>query len=268
MKETAERGSQAASEIHTARVCGLPVAVIDYEGAVKQIEEWAMNGNEVRAVSAANTHVAAHSRRVESFGAAMSQFDLICPDGMPLVWAVNRQLPQEERLNDRVYGPNLMLASIKASRSNPAVRHFFFGGKESTLAKLEERFEKDWPEATITGSYSPPFGEWPEDEFERICEKIRESGANVIWVGLGCPKQEQWIGDHKDKLPPGVYLAVGAAFAFHAGEVSQAPKFLQRIGMEWAYRLMMEPRRLFKRYFVNNRLFLQYWITDMVKNRG
>ncbi len=267
MTEVKEDGKRDHSRIQTVPVCDLPVAVIDYEGAVNQIAEWATKGDRAYAVSAANTHVAAHARRNKEFGIAMSRFDLVCPDGMPLVWAVNRCLPRQLRLKDRVYGPNLMLESIKASRSNPAVRHFFFGGKESTLEKLEKRFADDWPDATVAGSYSPPFGQWPADEIGRICEKIRASDANVIWVGLGCPKQEKWIADYRDKLPPGVYLAVGAAFAFHAGEVSQAPRFLQKIGMEWSYRLVMEPRRLFKRYFVNNTLFLKYWITDMVKKR-
>ncbi|MFP6877079.1 MAG: WecB/TagA/CpsF family glycosyltransferase [Roseibacillus sp.] len=261
-----QTGSRAAAEadVRTVPVCGLPVAVLDYGRAVELILGWAEDRETVYAVEAANTHVAAQSRRDKEFGAAMDRFDLVCPDGMPLVWAANHQIPHEERMRDRVYGPTLMLRTIKASEKEP-VRHFFLGGRESTLKKLEARFKEDCPDAVLAGAYSPPFGEWPEDEFERICEKIRESGSNIIWVSLGCPKQEMWIGQHKDRMPPGVYLGVGAAFAFHAGEVRQAPLFLQRIGMEWFYRLLMEPRRLFRRYLVNNALFIGYWLADTMK---
>ena len=163
-----------------------------------------------------------------------------------------------EKLEDRVYGPTLMLKSIEYSRGKPDLKHFLFGGAQSTLDKLNAKFAEEFPDAEIVGSYSPPFGEWPEGEFEKICKLIKESGANHVWVGLGCPKQELWIAKHKADLPPACYFGIGAAFAFHAGEVKQAPAFLQKIGMEWAYRLCMEPRRLFKRYFVYNSLFLYY----------
>ncbi|MDE0595059.1 MAG: WecB/TagA/CpsF family glycosyltransferase [Akkermansiaceae bacterium] len=258
--------SEAAAKagVRTVPICGLPIAVLDYARAVEIILTWAQDRERAYAVEAANTHVAAQSRYDKAFGAAINRFDLICPDGMPLIWAANHQIPEEERMSDRVYGPNLMLRTIEASVGTP-VRHFFLGGKKSTLEKLEARFAKDCPGAELGGSYSPPFGAWPDDEFERICERIRETRSNVIWVGLGCPKQETWIGNHKNRLPPGVYLGVGAAFAFHAGELKQAPPFLQRIGMEWSYRLLMEPRRLFKRYLVNNALFVGYWLADTIK---
>ncbi|RYD26389.1 MAG: glycosyltransferase, partial [Verrucomicrobiaceae bacterium] len=119
---------------------------------------------------------------------------------------------------------------------------------------MKDRF----PGAVIAGAYSPPFGEWPAEEHERIFQLIRDSGASLIWVGLGCPKQERWIARFKDRLPPGVYFGIGAAFAFHANRVRQAPAFLQKIGMEWAFRMLTEPRRLFRRYLVNNSLFLWY----------
>jgi N-acetylglucosaminyldiphosphoundecaprenol N-acetyl-beta-D-mannosaminyltransferase len=195
----------------------------------------------------------------------MEKFDLITPDGMPLVWSVNRQLDDQDKLKDRVYGPTLMLKTIESTQGQPELKHFLFGGKQSTLDKLQERFAKDFPDTAIAGAYSPPFGDWPEDEFDRICEKVRASSANLVWVGLGCPKQEYWIAKHKDQLPPAVYFGIGAAFAFHAGEVKQAPSFLQRIGCEWLYRLCAEPRRLFKRYFTYNSLFIWYAIRDQMK---
>lgn len=251
--------------MRTESVIGLPLACTDYAGAVQWVLDRAAVTAVPLAVEAANTHVAALARSDASFGEAMRRFDLIVPDGMPLVWSLNAALPEEERLKDRVYGPTLMLETLKASAGRPEFRHFLLGGKESTLVKLEEAFAKDFPGLSIAGTHSPPFGEWPADEFDRICTRIRESGANLIWVGLGCPKQEHWIARHKDQLPPGIYFGIGAAFAFHAGEVSQAPALLQRFGLEWAYRIAAEPRRLFKRYFTYNSLFLWYSLRDRLR---
>jgi N-acetylglucosaminyldiphosphoundecaprenol N-acetyl-beta-D-mannosaminyltransferase len=243
-------------------IIGLPVAACDYPSAVTWILDHASRKDQAYAVEAANTHVAALARHDPAFGETMARFDLICPDGMPLVWALNSQLPPAEKLKDRVYGPTLMLETIKATQNQPQFRHFLLGGKSSTLEKLQTRFSNDFPNAIIAGSHSPPFGEWPADEFDRICQAIRDSNANLIWVGLGCPKQEHWIAQNKHLLPPGVYFGIGAAFAFHAGEVKQSPPILQRLGLEWAYRLAMEPRRLFKRYFTYNSLFLYYSLKD------
>ncbi len=115
----------------------------------------------------------------------------------------------------------------------------------------------------LAGTDSPPYADWPADEFARIFGKIAESGANLVWVGLGCPKQEKWIADNLDSLPAGVYFGVGAAFAFHAGEVKQAPAFLQKLGIEWLFRLCMEPRRLWRRYVTHNSLFVYYYLRDL-----
>jgi N-acetylglucosaminyldiphosphoundecaprenol N-acetyl-beta-D-mannosaminyltransferase len=251
--------------MRTIPVIGLPLACTDYAGAVAWILDKAAAPTAATAVEAANTHVAALARSDAAFGESMRRFDLIVPDGMPLVWSLNAALPPDERLTDRVYGPTLMLETLKATAGRPEFRHFLLGGKESTLAKLKAVFAERFPGVAIAGSYSPPFGEWPADEFERMTAKIRESGANLIWVGLGCPKQEHWIARHKDRLPPGVYFGIGAAFAFHAGEVSQAPAILQKCGLEWAYRIAAEPRRLFRRYFTYNSLFLWYSLRDRMR---
>ncbi|MFC5050699.1 WecB/TagA/CpsF family glycosyltransferase [Rubritalea spongiae] len=250
----------------TVDVIGLPVAVTDYSSAIDWIFDRALAADRAYAIEAANTHVAALARHEQEFGEVMAQFDLICPDGMPLVWAINRCLGKRkkekeespEKLTDRVYGPTLMLKTIEASEGQPDLKHFFLGGAQSTLEKLHRRFEEQYPGSHIAGSYSPPFGDWPEEEFEKIRENIVASGANLIWVGLGCPKQERWIAKYKEQLPPGCYFGIGAAFAFHAGEVDQAPCWMQRIGMEWFYRLCKEPRRLSKRYFKYNGLFVWY----------
>jgi N-acetylglucosaminyldiphosphoundecaprenol N-acetyl-beta-D-mannosaminyltransferase len=244
-------------------IIGLSVAATNYAGAVAWILERAREGDRPVAVEAANTHVAALARTDPEFGDSMRRFDLICPDGMPLVWALNSKLGAAEKLTERVYGPTLMLETLKATDGKPSeFKHFLLGGKPSTLAKLTRSFAGQFPGIAIAGTHSPPFGEWPEDEFETIAGKIRASGANLVWVGLGCPKQEHWIARNKHRLPPGVYFGIGAAFAFHAGEVRQAPPLIQRLGLEWAYRVAMEPRRLFKRYFTYNSLFVYHLVRD------
>lgn len=243
-------------------VIGLPVAATDYAGAVAWILGKAALADRAFAVEAANTHVASLARSDEEFCASMQKFDLITPDGMPLVWTINAQLPPAEKLTDRVYGPTLMLETIKATEGKPEFCHFLLGGKQSTLDTLTAKFSSDFPDALFTGVYSPPLGAWPAGEMETIIGKIRASGANLVWVGLGCPKQEHWIAKNKHLLPPAVYFGIGAAFAFHAGEVKQAPALFQKTGLEWAYRLAMEPRRLFKRYLTYNSLFLYYSLKD------
>ena len=187
--------------MQTVSVIGLPVAATNYAGAVAWILEHAEKKH-AYAVEASNTHVAALARTNADFAAVMARFDLICPDGMPLVWALNSRLPAADRLTDRVYGPTLMLETLAATAGNPAFRHFLLGGRQKTLDTLTEKFSTRFPGTVIAGTHSPPFGEWPESEFNTISEKIRTSGANLIWVGLGCPKQEHWIAANKDRLPP------------------------------------------------------------------
>lgn len=248
--------------LETRPILGVPVAVANYTSAVEEVFRLARQGDQAFAVEAANTMVVTLARHETAFREVMAKFDLILPDGMPLVWRLNRKLPTDKKLADRVYGPTLMLEVLRASQAASDLRHFLLGGTPEVLHQLESKLRVTFPGATIAGAYSPPFGQWPEDENGKIFSRIRETGANLIWVGLGCPKQENWIASCKPFLPPGVYFGIGAAFAFHAGKVKQAPAFLQRIGMEWAFRLAMEPKRLFKRYFKFNSLFLWYSLRD------
>lgn len=251
----------------TIPVIGLPIAVTNYQEAVDWILEHAAKQDRAYAVEAANTHVAALTHQDPEFAEAMGEFDLICPDGMPLVWVLNARLPFSKKLVDRVYGPTLMLETFaRTNAPQSSFRHFLLGGKDSTLQKLQSHFNEKFPHATMAGCYSPPFGEWPQGESERMAAMIRDSGANLVWVGLGCPKQEKWIAANKHLLPPAVYFGIGAAFAFHAGEVRQAPKLVQKTGMEWLFRLLMEPKRLFKRYLTYNSIFAYQLLRDLRKD--
>lgn len=246
--------------METREVIGLPVVASDYAGVAAWCLEKARTGTRAYAVAAANVHLTTLARHDPAFAASMARFDLVCPDGMPLVWVVNQALPSERRLTGRVYGPTLMLKVIEAA--GPGSRHFLLGGTPGLLERLGEVLAGRFPGVAFDG-YAPPFGEWPEDEFERIRARILASGARFVWVGLGCPKQENWIAQHKEALPAAVYFGVGAAFAFHAGAVAQAPATIQRLGLEWAWRLAREPRRLWRRYLVYNSLFIWYLLRDM-----
>ena len=250
--------------IKTVPVLDFSIAATTREMAVVQIEQWATAGDRAYAVGAADAHVIARASSDADYAEKIQRFDLILPDGMPLLWEINSQLHPAERLKERVSGADIM--QLILAEENPAQErvHFLLGGSEKLLADLKDLITSDFPHAKLGGVYSPPFGAWPADEFERICQKIAASGATDIWVGLGCPKQETWIAQHLDRLPPGVYYAVGAAFAFLAGHVKRAPIFFQKNGLEWFYRICCEPKRLWKRYFVYNSLFIFYWFKKRI----
>jgi N-acetylglucosaminyldiphosphoundecaprenol N-acetyl-beta-D-mannosaminyltransferase len=245
----------------TAGVLGQPLAVTDYAGAVELVQAAARRADQPYLVAAANTHVIALGRHDPEFGAALEKFSLLLPDGMPLVWCMNHFSGAE--MKDRVYGPTFMLHCLEADKGE--FSHYLVGGSEELLETLQRKLREKFSTIRIAGAYSPPFGPWPEDEDERIIGRIAQSGAQFVWIGLGCPKQEFWLARNKDRLPPGVYPAVGAAFAFHAGRVKQAPMWMQRLGLEWIFRLLAEPRRLWKRYVVYNSLFLFYLAIDFIK---
>jgi N-acetylglucosaminyldiphosphoundecaprenol N-acetyl-beta-D-mannosaminyltransferase len=268
--ETDHRTENAGAppETSVCPVLGCPLALTDYAGAVEQVREWARRADRAYAVEAANTHVVALARHDPAFRAAMSAFDLWLPDGMPLVWSMNRRVPADRKLRDRVYGPTFMLHCLAATEGNEAEGHFLLGGSDELLAALQTKLLARFPRLRIAGVCAPPFGTWPPGEDERILAQIEASKARFIWVGLGCPKQEFWISRYRSRLPAGVYFGIGAAFAFHAGRVRQAPGWMQRAGLEWLFRLLAEPRRLFRRYFVYNSLFLYYLAREEWRRRA
>ena len=169
---------------------------------------------------------------------------LVTPDGMPLVWALKRAGHAE---SDRVYGPDLMLSVFDSGSSN-GLRHFLYGATAETLEQLQARLLEKFPKAQIVGSYAPPFRSLSTPEETEIADRLNRSGADIIWVGLSSPKQELWMARMRDRLDASMLIGVGAAFDFHAGLKRQAPKFIQRSGFEWMFRLLCEPRRLWRRY--------------------
>lgn len=238
---------------------GFPYVVGDLAGVSADLAGRAARGEGPYLVAHSDVHVLTHMLRDAEYGEGLRRFDAICPDGMPLVWLLRRKGAPAERL----YGPDMMEWMWRRSPEY-GLKHFLLGGSEDAVRLLQENLHARYPGTEVVGQYCPPMPPWPEGEDERILERLRASGANCVWVALGCPRQERWLYRHRDVLPPAVYFGVGAAFNFHAGLVRQAPLWVRQHGMEWLYRLCCEPRRLLKRYLVHNSLFLWYLMTRKV----
>jgi N-acetylglucosaminyldiphosphoundecaprenol N-acetyl-beta-D-mannosaminyltransferase len=234
----------------TTEILGVPVAQATYESANAEIERLASEPRP-SAVSACNTHLVSTARRNPFFRRILSKFDLIVPDGTPLVWLLNSR---GAKLNDRVYGPYLMRYVLEHAPAGS--RHYFFGGSETCLAALKNVARALNPGIEIAGTLSPPFGKWTEAQNAEYAAEIRRSGANYIWVALGGVRQERWIIENQHRFDRGVFLAVGDAFELVAGNRPFAPKWMQRAGLTWLYRLLQEPRRLWPRYVKHNSLFM------------
>lgn len=234
---------------------GVPVlqAFIDaltWDDAVARIAAWGA-AHESRYVCICNVHSVVTTTQDIEFKIAVNNADMATPDGAPVAWTLRRNgYPQQERIN----GPDLMLKYLaEAERLQQVV--FFYGSTDTTLAKLRATLATRFPLLRVGGSYAPPFRSLSREEDEQVVDMINRCDANVVFVGLGCPKQEKWMADHRGRIHA-VMLGVGAAFDYHAGVVRRAPLWWQRHGLEWLYRLGAEPRRLFKRYLFTNTLFL------------
>jgi exopolysaccharide biosynthesis WecB/TagA/CpsF family protein len=180
------------------------------------------------------------------------------PDGSPIAKEIRRNGFQNA---ERVAGPDFMEEMFRIT-DGTEVRHYFYGASEETIAGLRENLEHKYPGLKIAGMVSPPFRELSEEEDRQAINKINESNADLIWIGLGAPKQEKWMYRHREEID-GLMLGVGAGFDFHAGTIKRAPVAIQNMGMEWLYRLFQDPKRLFKRYLVTNTRFI--WLNNILR---
>jgi len=186
---------------------------------------------------------------------ALNGADAATPDGMPVVWAL-RSFGSAGQ--SRVYGPDLMLA-ICADGERQGHRIFLYGATEATLAQLQARLRQRFPALQIVGAASPPFRKLSEEEDQAAVRMLLQSGADLVFIGMSTPKQDIWMAEHAARLPGVVLFGVGAAFDFHAGVLRQAPAWMQRRGLEWCFRLCMEPARLWRRYLLETPVFLPLW---------
>jgi len=226
---------------------GVYINSVDYEGAVSRIVDAAQTKQPL-GVSALAVHGVMTGVTDETHRYRLNRLEMVVPDGQPVRWALN--LLHKTGLRDRVYGPNLMLKTCEAAAEND-LGVYLMGGTAELLDALSTNLVKQFPSLRIVRARPSKFRTLSAVEAEELVEDIRASGADVVCVGLGCPRQEVWAYEFKDRISRPV-LAVGAAFNFHAGQLGQAPPFLQRYGLEWAYRLAKEPARLWRRYLILN----------------
>src|SRR4051812_14383090 len=228
----------------TAEVLGVPLALTDYEETLDWIDDAVAAGHRGY-VCVAATHTVMATGDDPTLRAAVLGADFTVPDGQPLVWAL-KALGHD--VGDRVYGPDLMdRACARAARTG--LRFYLYGGRnQGALAQLARVLRLPYPGLQIVGGYAPPFRVLTDAEEEAILADIRRSGADVVWVGIGVPKQEKWMARMRHRLTTPVFVGVGAAFDFHAGLIPQAPGWMQRAGLEWLFRLAQEPRRLGRGY--------------------
>jgi N-acetylglucosaminyldiphosphoundecaprenol N-acetyl-beta-D-mannosaminyltransferase len=231
-------------------ILGSRVDATSYAEACDRIQIWAASQTSCYVI-AANVHVVMTGYWHSEYQQIVNGAALVTPDGMPLVWTM-RQLGIKQQ--SRVYGPDLMLAWCERAAA-VGLPLYLYGGTETMLAKLTEKLSRQFPALPIAGSYAPPFRSLTLEEEEQDCDRIKASGASVVLVALGCPKQELWMARQQGKLNA-VMIGVGAAFSFHSGEAKQAPRWMMGLGLEWLYRLCTEPWRLWRRYLINNPLFM------------
>lgn len=235
-------------KIRTCRILGVNIAVTNMSETVARIEE---NREELRGnyICVSNVHTTVMAYESAAYRTVQNQAVFALPDGKPLsVVSKKRGFSDAER----VTGPDLMGELF--ARDN-GLKHFFYGGEEQTLAILREKLTRKYPHLQIAGMISPPFRPLTQEEEQQYIAQINESGADIVWIGLGAPKQENFMYEHRGMLN-GVMIGVGAGFAYHAGLIRRAPKWMQRMSLEWLYRLMQDPTRLWKRYVSTNLKFL------------
>lgn len=231
-------------------VLGILVDAVDYEAALQKIVD-AAQSKQPLAVSALAVHGVMTGALDREHRYRLNGLDLIVPDGQPVRWALNRLYGA--KLSDRVYGPTLMLKTCERA-AEEGLPIYLFGGSKDLLAELQAKLTAQFPKLQFAGVQASKFRQLTPAERDETVENIRASGAAITLVGLGCPRQEVWAYEFREALSMPI-LAVGAAFNFHAGLLPQAPRLMQDWGFEWLYRLLAEPRRLWRRYLLLNPLY-------------
>jgi N-acetylglucosaminyldiphosphoundecaprenol N-acetyl-beta-D-mannosaminyltransferase len=238
------------------------ISAITMETATASIHNWIANRNR-QYVNVCTTHTVLECYDTPALRQVVNHSGMATPDGMPLVWL--------GRLNgwpvERVYGPDLMLAICDYGQAH-GYRHYFYGGAAQVPEQLAEKLQRRFPDMQVAGCFSPPFRELTSVEEQAIADQINASAADIVWVGLGTPKQDYWVARMRVQLDAPVLIAVGAAFDFHSGRVRQAPRWMQRSGLEWLFRLIQDPQRLWKRYVIGNPRFVALILWQWIRHRS
>ncbi|MEA2440686.1 MAG: N-acetylglucosaminyldiphosphoundecaprenol N-acetyl-beta-D-mannosaminyltransferase [Thermoleophilaceae bacterium] len=250
-------------QVRTREVLGVPLAMTTYDGAM-DVMDGMVARREPGYVCAVAVHAVTVAQRDPEMREALLGSTLTVPDGMPLVWASNLL---GENLPHRVYGPELMRRYTHRC-AEKGHRIWLYGGRDQgSLAQLALNLRRDYPGIRIVGGYSPPFRDLEPHEEDEVVAQVNADRPDVLWVGTGVPRQEKWMAGMRDRLEVPVMCAVGAAFDFHAGRISQAPAWMQDRGLEWTYRIAQEPRRLLPRYLYYNPAFLTAFSRQLVQEK-
>lgn len=260
MAETPEKKSKTT---YRCQVLGVGISLVNMASAIHRIDTW-IRRREPHYVCISGVHGVMESQRQDELKRIHNSAGMVTPDGMPMVWANWMHGNFGVR---RVYGPSLMRNVCSEGLKN-GYRHFLYGGGDGVADKLAAKLTEDYPGIQIVGKYTPPFRPLTPEEDADVIKQINESGADIVWVGLSTPKQEYWMSQHIRKLQAPVMVGVGAAFDFLAGLKSQAPRWMQPLGLEWFYRMVTEPKRLAKRYLTNNPLFCWYMLLETLRLRN
>jgi len=246
--------------LKTISLLGVNVSRVNPALAVRQICEWI--GQKQRTyVCVAPVSTLVDARRDPNYMQVVNAAGMVTPDGMPVVWLARWRGCQDI---ERTYGPDVLLEVCNKGQ-DLGLRHFFYGATEETLLKLQQKLVSAYPRMLVVGSYAPPFRAEVCQEEAQVIDRINKSAADIIWVGLGSPKQDFWMHLHRPLLNASVIVGAGAAFDFCSGAKPQAPRWMRPLGLEWFFRLCCEPWRLWKRYLIGNSLFLIYLIKDYFK---
>lgn len=237
------------------------ISAVTLDESVILIENW-VKSKKKKYVCICNTHSVVTASNNEKFNEVINSAGLSTPDGMPLVWALKMYGYNEQ---DRVDGPSLMLRLCENSVRNK-FKIFLYGSTQEILDELKISLCEKYEGIEICGVYSPPFRKLTDEEDRNVVDMINGSDADLIFVSLGCPKQEYWMFDHKDNIN-GVMIGVGAAFDFITGKVKRPPVFFQKLGLEWLFRLVNEPKRLWKRYAYNNPVYIYKFLRTYHQNK-
>jgi N-acetylglucosaminyldiphosphoundecaprenol N-acetyl-beta-D-mannosaminyltransferase len=228
------------------RVLGVRVDAVQIPDVVSSMEEWIAERRKCRYIAVTGMHGVTEAQHDQQFLTILNQADLMVADGFPLVWLGRRKGYELPR---RVYGPETMLVFCQAT-AGKGYRHFFYGGAPGVAQALAEKLSAELPGLVVAGTFCPPFRPLTEQEDREVLAAIEQARPDVIWVGLSTPKQERWMFEHRELLSPCVLVGVGAAFDFLSARKSQAPVWMRENGLEWLFRLLQEPRRLWRRYLL------------------
>ena len=245
-------------------ILGVPVSILTMSTAVERIGSWIGDGlNRGRYVCVADVNNVMLAHQDPKHLAALRGADMVTPDGMPLVWVSWLRGVKETR---RVSGPDL-LPELCARSEETGWRHYFYGGADGVADKMVVKLTAEHPRLQVAGTECPPFRPLNDAEKEATIARIKETKADIVWVGIGCPKQEAWMHEHVGRLDGVVLIGVGAAFDFHSGRVARAPLWMQHNGLEWLHRLYSEPKRLWRRYLIRAPQFVALSLRETLATR-